>query len=109
MKAFESVTEPPPVVSLTSCSPTDPDGVTTVIEVALTLVSDVPAIPSNVTPVVPANLMPVIVTVVPPVVGPLAGETDVIVGVPLMVSFEPSLTNAVLLGSDVFTLKVADA
>ena len=84
MKAFESVTEPPPAVNTTFFTPAVPDGVTTVIEVALTLVSDVPAVPPNVTADVPVKLVPVIVTVVPPAVGPDANpvvdKTEVMVG-----------------------------
>ena len=62
-------------------APAVPDGVTTVTEVAPTFVSDVPAVPSNVTPVVPDKLVPVIVTVVPPAAEPDVGDSDVIVGI----------------------------
>ena len=61
-------------------APAVPDGVTTVTDVALTLVSDVPALPPNVTPVVAVRLVPVIVTVVEPASGPLDGDTELIVG-----------------------------
>ena len=50
-------------------------------EVPLTTVTDVPAVPPKVTPVVPVRFVPVIVTVVEPASGPLAGETDEIVGI----------------------------
>ena len=74
------VTEPPAVVNTTLTAPAVLAGVMTVTDVALTFVSDVPAVPPNVTPVVAVKLVPVIVTVVEPAVGPLNGDTDVIVG-----------------------------
>ena len=74
------VTEPPAVVNTTSTAPAVLAGVTTVTEVALTFVRDVPAVPPNVTPVVAVKLVPVIVTVVPPAVGPDVGDTELIVG-----------------------------
>ena len=55
-------------------------GVTTVTEVALTLVIVVPAVLPNVTAVVPDKFVPVIVTVVEPTVGPDVGDNDAIVG-----------------------------
>lgn len=73
-------TVPPEPVSTTVTSPAACAGVTTVIDVALELTIDVPAVPSNVTAVVPVKLVPVIVTFVPPEVEPVAGDTDVIVG-----------------------------
>ena len=77
------VTEPPAVVSNTSTAPAALAGVTTVTDVALTFVIDVPAVPPNVTEVVPVKFVPVIVTVVDPAVGPIAGEILVIVGTPI--------------------------
>ena len=74
------VTGPPAVVNTTSTAAAALAGVTTVTEVALTFVRDVPAVPPNVTPVVAVKLVPVIVTVVPPAVGPLDGDTELIVG-----------------------------
>ena len=74
------VAEPPTVVNTTFTAPAEPDGVTTVTDVALTLVNEVPAVPPNVIPVVPDKLVPVIVTVVEPAVGPDVGDNDVIVG-----------------------------
>lgn len=73
------VAEPPGVVNTTFAAPAEPDGATTVTEVSLTLVSDVPEVPPIVTLVVPLKLVPVIVSVLP-VRGPLEGETEVIVG-----------------------------
>lgn len=77
---FVLVAWPPIVVSTTFTAPAEWAGVTTVTELALTFVSDVPAVPPNVTAVVFAKLVPVIVTVVLPVDGPLTGDTVVIVG-----------------------------
>ena len=74
------VAEPPAVVNTTSTAPAALAGVTTVTDVALILVSDVPAVPPKVTLVVADKFVPVIVTVVDPAVGPLTGDTEVIVG-----------------------------
>jgi hypothetical protein len=78
------VTAPPAPVNTTSTAPAALAGVTTVIDVALELTIDVPAVPPKVTDDVPVRLVPVIVTVVPPAVGPEANpvpdNTDVIVG-----------------------------
>ena len=41
----------------------------------------VPGVPPNVTEVAPVKFVPVMTTVVPPVVKPVFGETEVIVGV----------------------------
>lgn len=76
------VAKPPGVVTTTSRAPAAPDGVTAVTEVALTTTSDVTDAPPIVTPVVPVRFVPVIVTGVPPATGPLAGDTDVMVGIP---------------------------
>lgn len=84
VKAESADTEPPAVVTVTATVPADFAGVTTVIDVALELTIDVPAVPPKVTAVVPVKLVPVIVTVVPPAVvpdaNPVADNTDVIVG-----------------------------
>ena len=78
------VTEPPAPVRTTFTAPANLAGVTTVTEVALTLVIVVPAVPPNVTDDVPVKFVPVIVTVVPPDVvpeaNPVGDNTDVIVG-----------------------------
>ena len=79
------MTDPPAVVNTTSTAPAALAGVTTVTEVALTFVSEVPAVPPNVTLVVPTKFVPVIVTVVEPAVGPETGESDVIVGAAIYV------------------------
>ena len=73
-------TVPKPVVTLTVFAPTVPTGVTAVMEVALTTTTLVAATPSTVTLVVPVKFVPVIVIAVPPVVEPLEGDTDEIVG-----------------------------
>ena len=57
-----------------------PAGVSAVIEVALTTVTLVAAVPPIVTPVAPVKLVPVIVTDCPPAAGPLDGLIDVTVG-----------------------------
>ena len=80
MKPFVLVAEPPGVVNTTFTAPATWAGVTTVTEVASTIVSVVPAMPSKVTPVVRDKLVPVIVTVVEPAVGPDDGEIVEIVG-----------------------------
>ena len=76
-----AVAEPPGVVSTTSTAPAALAGVTAVTEVPLTTVTDVAEVPPSVTPVVPVRLVPVIVIVVEPAVGPLAGETNEMVGI----------------------------
>lgn len=50
------------------------------IDVALVLTTDVPAVPPKVTPVVALKFEPVIVTVVAPAIGPDAGDMVEIVG-----------------------------
>ena len=80
VKPFVFFTEPPELVSTTSLSPSVPAGVTTVTDVALTLVIEVPATPPKVTADVPVKLVPVIVTVVPPEAGPDDGVIAVIFG-----------------------------
>ena len=68
------------MVNTTSTAPAVLAGVTTVTDVALTFVIVVPAVPPNVTEDVPVKFVPVIVTVVDPAVGPLTGDSEVIVG-----------------------------
>ena len=84
MKPVVLVTDPPEPVNTTFTAPAVLAGVTTVIEVALVLTIDVPAVPPKVTDDVPVKLVPVIVTVVPPAVepeaNPVGDNTDVIVG-----------------------------
>ena len=67
-------------MSTTFTAPAALAGVTTVTEVALTFEIEVPAVPPNVTDEVPVKFVPVIVTVVDPAVGPLTGDSEVIVG-----------------------------
>jgi len=67
-------------VTRTLAVPTVPAGVTAVIEVEDTTVTEVAAAPPMVTPVAPVKLVPVIVTLVPPAVGPELGEIAVTVG-----------------------------
>lgn len=97
MYAPELVTAPPALVTITLTIPDEPlAGVTTVIDVALELTIVVPAVPPKVTAEVPVRLVPVIVTVVPPAIGPLDGDTDVIVGAstkvnpPVLVAVPPA-------------------
>ena len=77
-----AVADPPAVVNTTSTAAAAFAGVTTVTVVAFTFVNDVPAVPPNVMLVVSDKFVPVIVTVVLPAVGPLDGETVVMVGIP---------------------------
>lgn len=95
--APELVTSPPEPVTITLTIPEVPfAGVTTVIDVALELTIEVPAVPPNVTEVVPVKLVPEIVTVVPPEIGPNIGDNEVIVGAstkvkpPALVAFPPA-------------------
>ena len=67
-------------VTVTSAEPGVPAGVTAVIEVALTKVTEVAATPPTVTVAPEEKPVPVIVIVVPPAEGPSAGETPVAVG-----------------------------
>ena len=69
-------------VTMTLTVPAACKGVLQVIEVALTKVTAVAGVVSNVTakPAPETNPVPVIVTSVPPAVGPDEGETVVIVG-----------------------------
>lgn len=76
MAAFE----PPGVVTTTLADPAVPAGVVAVIEVALSTVIAVAAVPPMVTPVAPVKFVPVMVTLVPPDVGPLDGLIEAMVG-----------------------------
>lgn len=62
------------------------------IDVALELTIDVPAVPPKVTPVVPVKFAPVTVTVVPPAIGPLDGDIEAIVGASTNVKAESADT-----------------
>jgi hypothetical protein len=68
------------VVTTTLTSPTAWSGVVAVIEVALTTVTPVAAVPPKVTEVAPIKSVPVMVTAVPPAIGPVGGATLVTVG-----------------------------
>ena len=56
------------------------DGVTAVIEVSETTVTELAAVPPIVTAVAPVKPVPVMVTLVPPALGPALGEIAVTVG-----------------------------
>ena len=66
----------------TVLAPAVPAGVTAVTVVELTTLTEVAATPPIVTELAPVKFVPVIVIAVPPVVGPVFGLTDEIVGVP---------------------------
>src|SRR6202047_1656793 len=68
------------LVTTTFTAPAAWAGVVAVIEVALTTVTPVAAVPPNVTAVAPVKLVPVMVTDVPPAIGPEFGLTLVTVG-----------------------------
>ena len=68
------------VVTTTVTSPAAWKGVFAMIDVALTTVTPVAAVPPNVTEVAPARFVPVIVTPVPPIVEPIGGTMLVNVG-----------------------------
>ena len=80
VKPFVLVADPSDVVNTTSTTPADFTGATTLTEVALTIVTDLPAVSPNITDFVPRKFVPVIVTLMRPAIGPLDGDTDVIVG-----------------------------
>ena len=61
-------------------APIVPAGVTAVTVVELTTLTEVAATPSIVTELVPVKFVPVIVIAVPPLVDPVFGFTDEIVG-----------------------------
>jgi hypothetical protein len=71
---------PPTVVTRMLTVPATCAGVVQVAEVAEATLTDVQAVPPTDIPVAPVRLVPVMVMVVAPVVGPLAGETEVTVG-----------------------------
>ena len=68
------------VVTRTLAVPAMPAGLVAVIDVELTTVTPVAAVPPMVTAVAPVKLVPVIVTLVPPRVVPVAGAMLVTVG-----------------------------
>ena len=68
-------------VTVTAFAPTRPAGVTAVIDVALTMTTEVAFASSPMLTVAPArNPVPVIMTAVPPAEVPLAWATNVVVG-----------------------------
>jgi len=69
------------VVTDTVFAPALPAGVTAVTVVELTTLTEVAATPPIVTELVPGKFVPVIVIKVPPLVDPVFGLTDEIVGV----------------------------
>jgi len=71
---------PPGVVTWTSTAPAACAGLVIFSWVADTTVTAVPAVPAKVAFVAPVNFEPVTVTIVAPAIGPLAGDTAVIVG-----------------------------
>ena len=77
-----AVLVPADVVTSTLAAPAVPAGVTAVIDVDDTTVTEVAAAPPIVTLVAPVKSVPVMVTLVPPVVGPELGEIAVTVGAP---------------------------
>lgn len=80
VNALSLVNIPVGVVTTTLFAPGVPAGVTAVMEVALTTVTLVAAVPPTVTLVVPNKFVPVILKGVPPNVEPEVGLIDVIVG-----------------------------
>ena len=80
MNAFVNVAVPPAVVTATLFAPAVPAGVSAVTLVAETTTTLVAATPPTVTLVAPGRFAPVRVIAVPPIVEPLVGLTDVIVG-----------------------------
>ena len=73
------------MVTVICTAPALPTGETTVIDVAVLPLNDVPGVLPNVTAVAPVRLVPVIVTLVPPSVLPLLGLTAVTVGAPALI------------------------
>ncbi len=79
MKDENAPLDPPPVVTIMPTAPSlRTAGVLQVIVVLFTMLSDVAAIPPNVTEVAPVKFVPVIVTLVPPALVPNDGEILVI-------------------------------
>ena len=72
--------DPPSAVSDTVAAPAVPTGVTAVTVVEFTTRTFVAAVPPIVTLDVPVRFVPVIVIAVPPLVAPVFGLTDEIVG-----------------------------
>ena len=71
---------PPDVVTRTLALPAVPAGVTAVIDVEDTTVTEVAAAPPIVTAVAPVKPVPEMVTLVPPAIGPVLGEIALTVG-----------------------------
>ena len=80
VNAFVNVAVPPAVVIATLFAPAAAAGVTAVTLVAEFTTTLVAATPPTVTLVAPVRFAPVRVIAVPPIVEPLVGLTDVIVG-----------------------------
>jgi hypothetical protein len=80
VKPFGRLAVPPNVVTETIIGSPTPDGVTAVIVVGFTTVTELAAAPPNVTELAPVRFVPVMVITVPPLNGPPVGTTDVMVG-----------------------------
>ena len=80
VNALVLIAVPPGVVTATLCAPAIPAGVFAVICVGDTITTLVAAAPPTVTLVAPVKFVPVIVMAVAPVVGPVIGLTDAMVG-----------------------------
>ena len=80
MKSVFAAFVPSDVVTRTLAVPAAPAGVTAVIVVAETTVTEVAAAPPIVTEVAPVKLAPEMVTLVPPEIAPALGEIDATVG-----------------------------
>ena len=78
-----SVAVPPEVVTITFTAPAAWAGVVAVIVVALLTMKLAAAVPPKLTAVAPVRLVPVSVTEVPPELLPLAGVSEVNVGLAL--------------------------
>ena len=81
VNALALVAVPLAVVTVTSCAPAVPAGVTAVILVALTITTLLAATPPTFTLVAPVKLVPAMENAVPPSVEPDVGLTLVMVGV----------------------------
>ena len=81
VNALALVAVPLAVVTVTSCAPAVPAGVTAVILVALTITTLLAATPPTVTLVAPVKLVPAMENAVPPRVEPDVGLTLVMVGI----------------------------
>ena len=71
---------PPPVVTVTSTVPAEPDGLTAETEVSEWTVTPLAGVLPKSTAVVPVRWVPVMVTFVPPAAEPEAGLTALTVG-----------------------------